>query len=184
MRQSPLLSNLDSWPRPANADRAALGRERWVERAKRETDATLKAFALDFAESASGRSVLSAVFGNSPYLGDSLLKEMAFFRDLLASDPKDAVEAVRKRLIDEAPAASDDDALRRLLRVTKRQTALAIALADIAGIWTVEEVMELASKVITRDDVMEGVADMIPYVQIEAVFTDGSRLITVHDPIK
>ena len=49
---------------------------------------------------------------------------------------------------------------------------------------TVEEVMELASKVITRDDVMEGVADMIPYVQIEAVFTDGSRLITVHDPIK
>ena len=49
---------------------------------------------------------------------------------------------------------------------------------------TVEEVMDNASKVLTRDDVMEGVADMIPYVQVEAVFTDGSRLVTVHEPVK
>ena len=41
-----------------------------------------------------------------------------------------------------------------------------------------------AAGVLTRDDVMEGVAEMIPFVQLEAVFTDGSRLITVHDPIK
>ncbi|KKI22051.1 urease subunit gamma, partial [Sphingomonas sp. Ag1] len=33
-------------------------------------------------------------------------------------------------------------------------------------------------------DVMEGVVDMIPYVQVEAVFTDGSRLVTVHNPIQ
>jgi urease subunit gamma len=38
--------------------------------------------------------------------------------------------------------------------------------------------------VLKRDDVMDGVADMIPYVQLEAVFTDGSRLITVHTPIQ
>lgn len=49
---------------------------------------------------------------------------------------------------------------------------------------TVEEVMHTASQVLTRDDVMEGVADMIPFVQLEAVFTDGSRLITVHQPIR
>lgn len=49
---------------------------------------------------------------------------------------------------------------------------------------TLEEVMETASHVLTRDDVMEGVAEMIPYVQLEAVFTDGSRLITVHDPVR
>ena len=40
-----------------------------------------------------------------------------------------------------------------------------------------EEVMTLASKVLTRDDVMTGVPDMIPRVQLEAVFDDGSRLI-------
>ncbi len=49
---------------------------------------------------------------------------------------------------------------------------------------TVEEVMELAGKVVTREEVMDGVADMIPAVQVEAVFTDGSRLVTVHNPIK
>ncbi|HSZ45213.1 MAG TPA: urease subunit gamma [Streptosporangiaceae bacterium] len=49
---------------------------------------------------------------------------------------------------------------------------------------TVEEVMTLASKVLTRADVMEGVADMVPRVQLEAVFDDGSRLVTVHSPIQ
>jgi urease subunit gamma len=49
---------------------------------------------------------------------------------------------------------------------------------------TLEEVMKTAASALTRNDVMEGVAEMIPFVQIEAVFTDGSRLITVHDPIK
>ena len=48
---------------------------------------------------------------------------------------------------------------------------------------TVEEVMNDARKALTRDEVMEGVADIIPFVQLEAVFTDGSRLVTVHDPI-
>jgi len=49
---------------------------------------------------------------------------------------------------------------------------------------SVEDVMTLASQVLTRADVMDGVADMIPNVQVEGVFTDGSRLITVHTPIR
>jgi urease subunit gamma len=49
---------------------------------------------------------------------------------------------------------------------------------------TLEEVLTLAGKVLTRADVMEGVADMIPRVQLEAVFDDGSRLVTVHSPIQ
>ena len=49
---------------------------------------------------------------------------------------------------------------------------------------TVEEVMKDAATVLTKDDVMEGVPEMIPFVQLEAIFTDGSRLVTVHDPIK
>jgi urease subunit gamma len=49
---------------------------------------------------------------------------------------------------------------------------------------TLDEVMTSCGKVLTRDDVMEGVADMIPRVQLEAVFDDGSRLVTVHSPIQ
>lgn len=48
---------------------------------------------------------------------------------------------------------------------------------------TVEEVMTDAAQALTLDDVMEGVADMLPRVQVEAVFTDGSRLVTIHTPI-
>ncbi len=49
---------------------------------------------------------------------------------------------------------------------------------------TVEEVMKIASTVLTRQDVMDGVAEMVPLLQVEAVFTDGSRLISIHQPIK
>ncbi len=49
---------------------------------------------------------------------------------------------------------------------------------------TVEDVMKEAATVLTKGDVMDGVADMIPFVQVEAIFTDGSRLVTVHEPIK
>lgn len=49
---------------------------------------------------------------------------------------------------------------------------------------TVEEVMSSAASVLTREDVMEGVADMITLLQVEAVFTDGSRLVSIHNPIR
>lgn len=73
------------------------------------------------------------------------------------------------------------------IKLNHPETVSLIATAALDGARsgkTVEEVMELARKAITKDDVMEGVVDMIPYVQVEAVFTDGSRLVTVHDPIK
>lgn len=49
---------------------------------------------------------------------------------------------------------------------------------------TVEQVMTDAAKVLTKEQVMEGVADMIDLLQVEAVFTDGSRLVSIHQPIK
>ena len=49
---------------------------------------------------------------------------------------------------------------------------------------TLEEVTKDAGSALTKTDVMDGVADLIPMVQIEAVFTDGSRLVTVHTPIQ
>ncbi len=49
---------------------------------------------------------------------------------------------------------------------------------------TLEQTMTESATVLTVDDVMDGVADLVPFVQIEAVFTDGSRLITIHNPIK
>ena len=49
---------------------------------------------------------------------------------------------------------------------------------------TIDQVTKEARTALTKADVMDGVADLIPIVQIEAVFTDGSRLVTVHSPIQ
>ncbi|MBK3640712.1 MULTISPECIES: urease subunit gamma [Streptomyces] len=47
----------------------------------------------------------------------------------------------------------------------------------------VAELMASGRKLLTRDDVMEGVPEMIHDVQVEATFPDGTKLVTVHDPI-
>lgn len=48
---------------------------------------------------------------------------------------------------------------------------------------SVAELMESARHVLGREDVMEGVPEMITDVQVEATFVDGTKLVTVHDPI-
>jgi len=60
----------------------------------------------------------------------------------------------------------------------------AVALDGARAGGTLEEVTKDAGCALTKTDVMDGVADLIPMVQIEAVFTDGSRLVTVHTPIQ
>ena len=77
-----------------------------------------------------------------------------------------------------------DVALKRKAKGLKLNHPEAVAVLSAAALEearsgkTVEEVMAE-----TRNDVMEGVVEMIPTVQVEAVFTDGSRLITIHNPI-
>ncbi len=43
--------------------------------------------------------------------------------------------------------------------------------------------MSAGTEILTRDDVMDGIADMIHEVQVEATFPDGTKLVTVHNPI-
>ena len=48
---------------------------------------------------------------------------------------------------------------------------------------TVAELMNYGTTLLTRTDVMEGVPEMIPDIQVEATFPDGTKLVTVHQPI-
>jgi urease subunit gamma len=48
---------------------------------------------------------------------------------------------------------------------------------------SVAELMSHGARILTRDDVMEGIPEMIPEVQVEATFPDGTKLVTVHQPI-
>ncbi|MFY9514578.1 MAG: urease subunit gamma [Rubrivivax sp.] len=48
---------------------------------------------------------------------------------------------------------------------------------------TVAQLMSEGKQVLTRQDVMDGVADLVPEIQVEATFPDGTKLVTVHQPI-
>ena len=49
---------------------------------------------------------------------------------------------------------------------------------------TVAALMQFGTTILTRQDVMEGIAEMFAEIQIEATFPDGTKLVTVHDPIR
>jgi urease subunit gamma len=49
---------------------------------------------------------------------------------------------------------------------------------------SVAELMRDGAAIVGRDQVMEGIAEMIPEIQVEATFPDGTKLVTVHEPIR
>ncbi|WDT78342.1 MAG: urease subunit gamma [Candidatus Manganitrophus sp.] len=49
---------------------------------------------------------------------------------------------------------------------------------------SVAELMEMGRKILSREDVMDGVPEMIHEIQVEATFPDGTKLVTIHDPIQ
>ncbi|MGE0724007.1 MAG: glutamine-synthetase adenylyltransferase, partial [Alphaproteobacteria bacterium] len=125
-------------PAPGHPEQVETGLAHWRERAADSGDPGLDAFARDVADDSTGRALLAAVFGSSPFLGDCLLAEMPFARRLLTEGPDAA-----RRAIDADLAALDgveEDALRRGLRIQRRRGALTVALADIAGAWPLEQV--------------------------------------------
>ncbi|NIZ11001.1 MULTISPECIES: urease subunit gamma [Rhodobacterales] len=81
-------------------------------------------------------------------------------------------------------------ARKRLSRGVKLNHPEAIALITDAVVEgardgrTVAEMMEAGAKVITAEQCMEGVPEMIHEVQVEATFPDGTKLVTVHNPIR
>ncbi len=87
-------------------------------------------------------------------------------------------------------AMAAEVARRRLARGVKLNYPEAVALITDAVVEgardgrSVADMMEAGAQVVTRAMVMEGVSEMIPEVQVEATFPDGTKLVTVHEPIR
>jgi urease gamma subunit len=83
-----------------------------------------------------------------------------------------------------------DVARRRRARGLKLNHPEAIALITaevLEGIRdgrSVADLMSYGAQILTRDDVMEGVPEMVKEIQVEGTFPDGTKLVTVHDPIR
>ena len=75
----------------------------------------------------------------------------------------------------------------RGLKLNHPESVALIAAAILEGARdgrTVVELMSFGATILGRDDVMEGVPEMIPDIQVEATFLDGTKLVTVHNPIQ
>ena len=75
----------------------------------------------------------------------------------------------------------------RGLKLNHPESVALIAAAILEGARdgrTVAELMSFGTTILGRDDVMEGVPEMIPDIQVEATFSDGTKLVTVHNPIQ
>lgn len=87
-------------------------------------------------------------------------------------------------------AMAAEVARKRLVRGVKLNHPEAIALISdfvVEGARdgrSVAELMSRGAEVISRDDVMPGISEMIPEIQVEATFPDGVKLVTVHQPIR
>lgn len=127
-------------PRPFDAEAAARLAERFAER-----DAAARAF----AEGAEGRALLAALGGHSPYLADLALREPLTLERLAERGPDEAL-AMALDPLGRADPATGREQVATLLRQVKRQAALVIAVADIAGLWPLDAVTGALSDLAER----------------------------------
>lgn len=133
-------------PQPADSVRASIGLERWREAAERHEDITISRMARQFIDLPQGHALLSAVFGNSSYLGQTILYHLDFTIALCRDGPDSTFRAVLDKLWSEQRGATDRSTLMSALRQAKRRIALLIALADMANLWPLRRITEALSE--------------------------------------
>ena len=84
--------------------------------------------------------LLEGLFAHSPFLSRLAIRERDFLSDFAAADPDTAVRDILRRMADDSDRATGLDALMAVLRTARRRLALAVALCDLAEVWSVEEV--------------------------------------------
>src|SRR5215469_5960413 len=134
------LSLYASLPPPADSKSAEVGLANWREAADSHQDPALATAMGGLATIEPGIKLLRSVFGNSPYLGQSCLKEPAYLLGLLERGHVASFATLMERLNRELDPGMARAELMDALRVEKRRAALLIALADLAGAWTLAEV--------------------------------------------
>ena len=136
---SELIADIGAMPPPASAAAAELAFERWEEAAAEappETARRARALAADPA----ARSVLASMFGNSPFLTQCAIRDIAFACDLLAEGVQAAWDRTMTALDCIGPHDAGTEEIMSALRIAKRRTSLATAVADLGGVWPVEVV--------------------------------------------
>ncbi len=144
-----LLSHLSpdggGLPLPADPRRLELGLAAWREALSEAGDAGAAERARAWSAAPAGGRLLAAIFGNSPFLGGAAVREWEFLTRLV----EDGADAAFAEIL-AATARRDDGGesraeMMRRLRIAKRRVALAAAVAELAGYWSIERQMAALS---------------------------------------
>jgi glutamate-ammonia-ligase adenylyltransferase len=138
-----LLSHLspdgDGLPKPADARRLALGFEAWNEALSLAPDSPESDRARRWSKALSGTRLLASIFGNSPFLGGVAVKEWTFLTRLVEEGPDPLFGEIAGGIEKTEDLGEDTATVMQRLRVGKRRVALLAALAELAGVWSIEQ---------------------------------------------
>jgi glutamate-ammonia-ligase adenylyltransferase len=143
---SPLSPDGDGLPRPADPRLLSLGATAWEAALAEATDHKRAADARAWSASPRGRSLLAAIFGNSPFLGRAAVAEWDFLTRLVEEGPDRLFDDIATATETHADSGENRAMLMRRLRIAKRQVALLAAVAEIVGAWPLERQMAALSR--------------------------------------
>jgi [glutamine synthetase] adenylyltransferase / [glutamine synthetase]-adenylyl-L-tyrosine phosphorylase len=135
----------DQLPRPADPEKVERGLERFRDAADNSDDPAVAAMVTNLAEDPAMHGLLEGVFGNSSFLGQCLVRDIAFVPVIFNGGFDHAFDNVMQDLAGLDPAASFTDT-GIMLRRAKRRVALLTALADLSGNWPLASVTERLSQ--------------------------------------
>jgi glutamate-ammonia-ligase adenylyltransferase len=137
--------DINHLPRPGDLEMDARNHERWLEATRTRDKSALSEFAEVLTHDPSGSALLHSIFGNSPFLSQCLIDEPDWLRTILMRGADSCFEM----LLDDLAAESGDveqTQLMRILRLAKRRAALLVAIADLAGVWSLEQICRALSR--------------------------------------
>jgi glutamate-ammonia-ligase adenylyltransferase len=138
-----LLSHLspdgDGLPKPADARRLSLGFEGWSETLALAQGTHASDLARQWSAAGAGKHLLASVFGNSPFLSGLAIQEWAFLTRLVEEGPDPIFGEITAGVEQTEDLGEDTAAVMRRLRIARRRVALVAALAELAGVWSLEQ---------------------------------------------
>ena len=138
MTTFPFLAEINNLPEARDFERARRGLDRWRAKARKTSHSTASEVSQAIADDSVGRALLGALFGNSPFLGQSILLDPT----ILCRLAQDGSMACLKRVLNHLKNGLDPDitSLMRRLRVARREVAVIVGVSDIANLWSIEQV--------------------------------------------
>lgn len=133
-------------PLPGNPDSVELGLQHWRDAADRTENSDIISFVEYTLQDNRIRRLLAAFFGNSPFLTQCLISDIAFSQRLFVEGPSDTFDSILENVVEEATPDTATNGVMAALRRARRRVALTVACADMTGLWRLDEVTGALSR--------------------------------------